>query len=179
MILAAAGSTVGIGLAWAGVEAIRRLGPENLPRIDELQVDGTVLLFAVVIGAVSAVLSGLAPSLRLARPDLTGALAEGGRGSAGPAGTRTRNRLVVIEVAAAVVLLVGAGLLGRSFAVLLGEDLGFDPEDRHDDRGIEGQRADHVVGHGQRQDHTEERADDDADQGTEDRHDHRLPAHRP
>ena len=131
LVLAMVGGLVGIGLTYAGVWMIRSLGPEYLPRIDELSVDGKVLLFAAAAAAVSAVLSGLAPSLRLSRPDLRDALSDGSRGStAGASDSRLRARLVVVEVAAAVVLLVGAGLLMRSFVVLLDRELGFDPENR-------------------------------------------------
>lgn len=131
LILAAAGCLLGIGLTYAGVAAIGALGPDHLPRIDELRVDGTVLLFAVVVAALSAMISGLAPSLQLSRPDLRGALGDGSRGARGSRRDgRARSRLVVSQVAGAVVLLVGAGLLVRSFGVLLTKELGFDPENR-------------------------------------------------
>lgn len=130
-MLAAVGCLLGIGISWAGVEAIRTLGPGHLPRIDGVAVDGTVLAFAVAAGALSAVLGGLVPSLRLARPDLREMMSQGGRGSsASRSSLALRNRLVVAEVAAAVVLLVGAGLLLKSFTVLLDEELGFDPTNR-------------------------------------------------
>lgn len=131
LILALAGSLAGIAIAFGGVEVIRALGSDHLPRIDQLGIDGTVLVFAVVVSAISAVLSSLAPSLRLSRPDLRDALGDGSRGSSGgPRKGRARSRLVVTQVAAAVVLLAGAGLLLRSFGVLLDKDLGFDPTDR-------------------------------------------------
>jgi putative ABC transport system permease protein len=131
IVLAAAGCVVGIILTYGGVSAIHALGPDHLPRIDALRVDGTVLAFAIVVTAVAAVLSGLAPSLRLSRPDLRSALGDGSRGgTSGRAHTRARSRLVVSQVAAAVVLLVGAGLLIRSFGALLDQELGFDPTGR-------------------------------------------------
>jgi predicted permease len=135
VVLAAAGCVVGIILTYGGVSAIRALGPDHLPRIDALRVDGTVLAFAIAVTAVAAVLSGLAPSLRLSRPDLRSALGDGSRGgtgggTSGRAQTRARSRLVVSQVAAAVVLLVGAGLLIRSFGALLDQELGFDPTGR-------------------------------------------------
>lgn len=130
-LLACLGCALGLVLAYVGVEAIRALGPDHLPRIAELAVDGTVLAFAVAASAVSALLGGLAPSLRLSRPDLREMMSQGGRGSSGSRSSMAlRNRLVVVEVAAAVVLLVGAGLLMRSFTVLMDEELGFDPTDR-------------------------------------------------
>lgn len=129
--IAVLGCMVGIGLAWLGIDVVSRVGPDHLPRIDELSVDGTVLGFAVAVSAMSALLSGILPSLRLSRPDLAEALSDGSRSSTrGPAGFRIRNRLVVVEIAAAVVLLVGAGLLSRSFTTLLDEELGFDPTNR-------------------------------------------------
>ena len=130
-ILAALGCALGVGLTYLGVRVIQSLGPDHLPRIDELRVDGAVLTFAVIAAGLSAFLSGLAPAFKLSRPDLRGALSDGSRGSTGgPKGNRLRNRLVVVEVAAALVLLIGAGLLTKSFAILVDEELGFDPTDR-------------------------------------------------
>lgn len=131
LLLAGAGCGLGIALTYAGIEAIQALGPGHLPRIDQLGVDAAVLAFAVLAAGSSALLSGMAPALRLSRPDLGEALSEGARGA--PGGRRIhrlRDRLVVAEVAAAVVLLIGAGLLIRSFTVLVDEELGFDPRDR-------------------------------------------------
>ncbi len=131
LILAAFGCLLGIGITYLGVGVIGRLGPDHLPRIDEVAIDGSVLLFAVAVSAISAVLSGITPSIKLSRPELASALGDGSRGSTrGPGSLRVRNRLVVVEVAAAVVLLVGAGLLTRSFTTLLDEELGFDPDGR-------------------------------------------------
>ncbi len=131
LVLAALGCALGVGLTYGGVQVIRALGPDHLPRIDELAVDGTVLAFAVAVTGLAAILSGLAPSLRLSRPDLRGALGDGARGSSeGRGASRTRSRLVVAQVAGAVILLTGAGLLLRSFGVLMDKELGFDPDDR-------------------------------------------------
>lgn len=130
VVLAGAGCTLGIGMTFGGVAAIRRLGPTHLPRIDQLQVDGRVLLFALALGVLSAVLAGLTPCLRLARPDLNGALSDGARSTDRRGHRRLRRRLVVVQIASAMVLLIGAGLLLRSFRTLVGEDLGFDPRDR-------------------------------------------------
>ena len=130
-ILATLGCVVGVGLTFLGVRVIESLGPDHLPRIDELSVDRTVLMFAVIVAGLSAFLAGSAPAFRLSRPDLRGALSDGSRSSTGgPKGNRLRNRLVVIEIAAALVLLIGAGLLTRSFSLLIDEELGFDPTDR-------------------------------------------------
>ncbi|MDX1494376.1 MAG: FtsX-like permease family protein, partial [Longimicrobiales bacterium] len=131
LVLAGLGCLLGTGVAYASIEIMGLLGPDHLPRIDEVRLDGPVLLFALGVSALSAVLSGISPSLRLSRPDLAVSLSDGSRSSTrGPGGLRIRNRLVVAEVAAAVVLLVGAGLLSRSFTTLLDEELGFDPTGR-------------------------------------------------
>jgi putative ABC transport system permease protein len=131
LVLALGGCVLGVALTYAGVRVIASLGPDHLPRIDELRVDGTVLVFATVCAVASALLAGLVPSLRLSRPDLRGTLSEGARGSIGNRrGGALRRYLVVAEVALAVVLLIGAGLLFRSFGVLLDKELGFEPEDR-------------------------------------------------
>lgn len=131
LVLAGAGCLLGVGLTYGGVAVIRSLGPDHLPRIDEVRVDRVVLLFAVVVTGLSALLSALAPSLRLSRPDLRESLSEGSRGATpGRGGRRLRNGLVVAEVAGAVVLLIGAGLLLKSFAVLVDEELGFEPANR-------------------------------------------------
>jgi len=130
-ILATLGCALGVGLTYLGVRVIQGLGPDHLPRIDELRVDGAVLTFSVVAAGLSAFLSGLAPAFKLSRPDLRGALSDGSHGSrGGRKGNRLRNRLVVLEVAAALVLLIGAGLLTKIFTILVNEELGFDPTDR-------------------------------------------------
>jgi putative ABC transport system permease protein len=131
LVLAMGGCILGIGLTWAGVRLVQSLGPDHLPRIDEMSVDRMVLAFAVACAGASALIAGLAPSLRLSRPDLRGTLSDEARGSVGSRkGRSLRGYLVVSEVALAMVLLIGAGLLFKSFAVLLDEELGFDPENR-------------------------------------------------
>jgi len=129
--LAAAGCALGVCVTFGGVRAIQALGPDHLPRIEELSVDGPVLVFAVLLGGLSALLAGMAPSARLSRPDVRETLSEGARGSTGGRrGTSLRGRLVTGEVAGAVVLLIGAGLLVKSFGVVLDRELGFDPTNR-------------------------------------------------
>ena len=128
-LLAAIGTTAGALLAQWLVSAVVTYGPAGLPRLDEVGVDGRVLLFAALLAAFTAVLFGLAPALHAASPDLGGALHASGRGAMGRRGAqRTRNVLVVAETALAVVLLVGAGLFLRSFARLVAVDPGFTPE---------------------------------------------------
>lgn len=126
--LAFLGGAAGVALALWMTKALVALAPASTPRIDEVAVDGPVLLFALGITLVTGLLFGLAPTLQAARPNLTGALKEGARGSRGRASTRARNTLVVAEIALAVMLLAAAGLLLRSFARLQEIDLGFQAE---------------------------------------------------
>ena len=128
VLLALVGGALGLLLAYAGVRALVALEPPNVPRVQDLSIDGTVLLFTFVIALVTGVLFGLAPALQSARPDLQGTLKEGGRsGVSDVAGQVVRRTLVVAEMALALVLLIGAGLLIRSFARLQAVDPGFDP----------------------------------------------------
>ena len=131
LLLATAGGSLGIGLAYLGVNVIQALSPDHLPRIDELRIDGTVLAFAVATAVGSAVMAGVAPALRAARMRMVSTLADGSRASTrGPGTSRLRDRLVVAEIAVSLVLLIGAGLLMRSLDRLLGQELGFEPERR-------------------------------------------------
>ncbi len=123
--LAFLGGAAGVALAIWMTKALVALAPASTPRIEEVAVDGPVLLFALGVTLVTGLLFGLAPTLQAARPNLTRALKEGSRGSRGRASTRARNTLVVAEIALAVMLLAGAGLLLRSFARLQKVDLGF------------------------------------------------------
>jgi predicted permease len=108
------------------VDVIRALAPEDLPRIDVMGVDGRVLAFAFVVSLCTALLFGVAPALRAARPDLANELKAGGRSaSSSRAKHRLRAGLVVGEIAMAMVLLVGAGLLARSFVALLSVERGY------------------------------------------------------
>jgi predicted permease len=111
------------------IQGLRNASPAGIPRLDQVRIDGTVLAFALALGLAATLLFGLVPALRLARPDLQGMLKEGGRSlGAGSPRDRMRTGLLVVEVALALVLLVGAGLLIRS-AVQLGRvELGFAPE---------------------------------------------------
>lgn len=116
----------GIVLARWGVTALVAAAPADLPRVDEVGVDVTALAFALGISLAASVIFGLAPALQVSRVQLVEGLRLGGKGSA--AGARrgwTRNAFVVAEVALAVVLVVSAGLLGRSLIALAEVDLGF------------------------------------------------------
>jgi predicted permease len=120
-ILAVAGGVAGIALAYGGVGVLRMLAPADLPRVDEISVDGVVLAFTMAITFGAAIACGLLPALRTGQVDLHGALREEGRsGMAGRRRVRVRQLLVISETALAVVLLVAAGLLLRSFQRLMG-----------------------------------------------------------
>ncbi len=129
--LAAVSGLLGLGLAVLGLKALLALAPVDLPLSGEIGIDGSVLLFTAIISVGSGLLFGLFPVVGYARKDLSGALKEGGRSStSGRERHRTRNVLVVAQVALALVLLVGSGLMARSFAELRSIDPGFDPEGR-------------------------------------------------
>ena len=126
LLLALIGAAGGLALAFAATAAIRQAGVPNLARTHEIAVDWRVLGFAIVVSLVTGLVFGLAPALQASRPDLNGALVDGGRASTGGR-NRTRHSLIVSEVALALVLLAGAGLLVNSFARLLNVNPGFEP----------------------------------------------------
>jgi putative ABC transport system permease protein len=128
LALAIVGGAAGAALATWIVRMLVALGPQGIPRLAQARVDGVALLFALGISLAAGVLFGLAPALQTSRADLGGVIREGTRGSKGRTGTRARGLLVVVEMALAVVLLAGAGLLIRSFARLQNVDPGFRPE---------------------------------------------------
>ena len=123
LLLGAAGGVAGLLFGVWSFDALVALLPSNLPRVEEIRFDGWVLAYTFVLSLLSALLFGLVPALRASRADLTGALRE--RAAAG-GGRRLRNGLVVAEMALAMTLLVGAGLLVASFARLQSVDPGFD-----------------------------------------------------
>jgi putative ABC transport system permease protein len=125
-LLAGAGAVVGLGLAWAGVRVLRGLIPSTVPRADQIGLDGPVLAFTAAIAIASGLLFGLVPAWRAMRPNLTGVLQEHARGStASRRSRRLSDVMVVAEVALALMLLVGAGLLIRSFVNLTSVSPGF------------------------------------------------------
>jgi putative ABC transport system permease protein len=128
-VLAVAGAALGIVLARAGVQAWLALEQGGLPRIEEIRVSWPALLFAIAIAAGSAIAMGLLAGWRATWRDPQAGLREGGRSAGASHGTvRLRGALVVAQIATSLVLLVGAGLLARSVARLLGEDPGFRTE---------------------------------------------------
>ena len=127
LLLAGLGGVLGLAISFLATKAIVVALPADLPRAAEVTVDSRVLLFTLAVSLFAGIVFGLAPALRASRTNLQDALRTAGRGSSG-----TRHRLqalfVAVEVAIALVLLVGAGLMLRSLAALWRVDLGFNPE---------------------------------------------------
>ena len=128
VMLSLIGGAVGVAGAAFGARALVALAAGQLPRTAEVTLDRTVLAFALLASIVTGLLFGLAPALRARATDLQTALREAGRGLVSGGSQRLRSGLVVVEVALAVVLIVGAGLMTRSFIELLRVDLGFRPD---------------------------------------------------
>jgi putative ABC transport system permease protein len=130
LVLAAIGGTLGVAIAAAATPALLSLAPPTLPRASTVAVDTWALIFAAGTAAFSALVFGLVPAIRYTRTRAFDALRQGGRGSTdGRARQRGRQVLVVVQTAMALVLLVGSGLLARSFAHMMRADLGFRPAD--------------------------------------------------
>ena len=128
IVLALAGGVLGLGVAWFGTRMLLVLSRGQLPRTLDVAMDGRVLLFSLAVSLLTGLLFGVVPALRISAPALQSTLREGGRGLAGSVSQRLRNALVVAEVALAVVLVVGAGLMTRSFVRILDVNPGFRPE---------------------------------------------------
>jgi putative ABC transport system permease protein len=129
VVLAAAGAALGVGLAWAGIRLLTIIGPENLPRLDQIALDPVVLAFTIVAALSSALIFGVVPALRASRVDVAELLrSSGGRSpSLSGAGKWLRAGVVTAEVALAFVLLIGSGLMIRSFVSLQRAAPGYDP----------------------------------------------------
>ena len=120
---------VGLALAYAGVGALVRWGPQQMPRLEEIGIDGTVLVLTLLISLLAGLLFGVIPTLRYNTSWLGAALKEGGRSNtAGRSRFRVRGMLVGAQVALALILLVVSGLMVRSFSSLASVDPGFDPD---------------------------------------------------
>ena len=127
LVLALIGGGLGLLVGTFGLDAIRGLVGEKLPRAAEIAVDGRVLLFTFVLSIVTGLLAALVPALRLTHVDLADSLKQGlGKAGSDTGGNRTRGGLVVAEVALSLILLVGAGLMLRTLALLRGVNPGFD-----------------------------------------------------
>jgi len=131
LLLGLLGGLGGIGLAFAGLKLLRALGPAELPRLADVSLDWQVLLFTLTLSLFAGALFGMFPVLKYRKDGLVNALKEGGRGgSAGRDKHRARNVLVVAQMALALLLLVGSGLMIRSFQALRNVDPGFrNPEE--------------------------------------------------
>ncbi|HXS93710.1 MAG TPA: ABC transporter permease [Candidatus Limnocylindrales bacterium] len=128
VMLALTGGLIGIALAAGSVALLRRFGTDALPRLSEIALDGRVLLFALAVSVLTGIVFGIAPALRASGPSLNAALVETGRGGGvSRASRRLRSALACAEIALAVVVLIGAGLLIRSFVRMRAADAGFDP----------------------------------------------------
>ena len=133
LLLALCGGGFGVLLALGSLKWVRILGPGSVPRLDDISIDGRVLLFTLLISLVSGTLFGLAPALRISHIDLQSALKQGGRGDAVAGavwgrGKSLRKSLVVCELALSVLLLIAATLLIRSLANLQSVSPGFNPK---------------------------------------------------
>jgi predicted permease len=132
VLLAVCGGALGVILSLLSIHWIRVLGPKSVPRLSDIGIDRGVLIFTLSLSLFSGIVFGLAPALRVANIDLRSILSDGTRGSAGTGavwgrGNNLRRLLVISELALSVVLLIGAGLLIRSFAQLQGVAPGFNP----------------------------------------------------
>ncbi|HWO02793.1 MAG TPA: ABC transporter permease, partial [Blastocatellia bacterium] len=129
VMLALVGGVFGIVLAWLGLKVLVSLNPANIPRLGEIRIDARVLGFTLLVSLLTGLVFGLVPALQASRPDLNETLKEGSRGSTGGIGRRrVRNVLVVTEVALTQMLLIGAGLMIKSFYSLQQVNPGFSPD---------------------------------------------------
>ena len=128
LVLSALGGIAGVLLSLLAVDMFVSLAPAGIPRLDEVTLDSRVLIFSMLLSVATAVVFGLVPSLHATTVDLNQALKEGDRRVVGGSRFGVRGFLVVSEVALALMLLIGAGLLTRSFAGMLDWDPGFDRE---------------------------------------------------
>ena len=129
LLLSLSGGLLGFFLALWGGEGLVAIAPDNIPRLNEIGIDRGVFAFTLAVAVITGVLFGLIPALQSANPDLNRALKDATRGSTGSiAGKRTRSILVTAEVALSLLLLIGAGLMIRSFMLLQQVNPGFNPD---------------------------------------------------
>ncbi len=128
LLVATAAGAIGLGLAAAGLRALRRLGPASIPRLDDIAVNGRVVAFAAVVSLLVGVSLGMVPVLRYGKTWLAKTVREGGRAATiGRRRQRARDALVAVQLALALLLLIGCGLMARSFQALSHVEPGFDP----------------------------------------------------
>ena len=128
LLVSVLGGALGLGVAKLGIAGLLALGAGQLPRADEVTIDATVVVFAAALSVLTGALFGLVPALRASRGDAQLLLHDTRRSVAGPDSHRMRAALVVTEIAVAMALVVGAGLMSRSFLALLDVDAGFRPD---------------------------------------------------
>ena len=128
VLLAVGGGVAGLLLGWWGVDLLTKLLPKDFPRFEDINLDFAVLGFTALVSLVTGVVFGFAPAWQVSKTDVHESLKENSRGAAGGVRNRLRSIFVVAEVALSLVLLVGAGLLFRSFLELQSVNAGFDPE---------------------------------------------------
>lgn len=129
-VLGFAGALLGIGVARVGLTALVALEPGNIPQLENVEINGLVLLFTLGVAVATGLLGGLLPAFRMPTENLSESLREGARGAGTRSQARVRGWLVGAETALSLVLLVGAGLLVRSLVAVYGVDPGLDPEGR-------------------------------------------------
>jgi putative ABC transport system permease protein len=127
LLLAVAGGVAGLLFAWWGMDLLRLFGPQDIPRIDQVRINGEVVVFTLGAAVFSTLLFALAPALQVSRPNVSESLQDGNRGTIGSESHRLRALLVISQVALSMLLLASAGLLIKSFANLLSTNPGFDP----------------------------------------------------
>jgi predicted permease len=127
LLLAGTGTLLGLGLACFGVRQLLAIAPTNLPRLDSITIDPVALAYTALAGLAAAVIFGIAPALQASRPDVMNILRGSGRTGGLGGGRRLRNIVVITEVALSFVLLIGSGLMIRSFLALQRIDPGYDP----------------------------------------------------
>jgi len=128
VVLSVSGGAAGVALAWALVRLIARTSAVELPRAGEITVNGAVLAFALALSVGVGLTVGLAPVLQVGRSALAETIASGGRSTGSRRRAASRDVLIGVELALAIVLLVGAGLLIRSFRAVISRDIGFTPD---------------------------------------------------
>ena len=126
-ILALVGAVGGLLLAWWGIDLLRVFGPREVPRLDEIQVNSTVVLFSLAAAVFSTLMFAMVPALQVSRPNVSESLQEGDRGAVSPESHRLRALLIIAQVAMSILLLAGAGLLIKSFGNLRNTNPGFEP----------------------------------------------------
>ena len=127
LILALVGATGGLFLAWWGIDVLQLFGPRDVPRLDEAQINATVVVFTLLSAVFSTLLFAMLPALQISRANVNQSLQEGGRGAVGPETHRLRSLLIIAQVALSMLLLASAGLLIKTFGNLRSTSPGFDP----------------------------------------------------